>query len=372
VGRLFWKFFAVFWLAQVVSSVGVGVTIWLLRPDHPRQVTSAQGEATAAGPARPGAEQPRVPPPRPAPHRRLPLPPPLMPLIAGAFVSLLFAALLAWYFAQPIRSLRGAFDAVAGGDLGRRVAGEMSVRKDELADLGRDFDRMAERLQALIESQRRLLHDVSHELRSPLARLQAAGDLMTQQPERAAELVDRIRRETERMDRLVGELLTLARLDAGMIGETAVEFDLREMLDDIAEDARFEAQAKACAVALQAPDGVMVRGHRELLHRALENVVRNAVKYAPAGTAIEITASVDSYHSRVTVEVSDRGPGVPDAHLASIFEPFFRARSADGTSGYGLGLALTRRVIIAHGGAIAAANRNEDGLQVSIRLPTAA
>ena len=173
MGRLFWKFFLIFWLAQLVTSIGVGVAIWLEHPVH-----GAAGGMFAGGappPPPPGVD----PALRPPPPQHGWLPPPL-PILAGSVVSLLFAALLAWYFARPIRNLRAAFESVAGGKLETRIGASMGRRKDELADLGQDFDHMAARLQALLDTQRRLLHDVSHELRSPLARLQAAADLMRQ------------------------------------------------------------------------------------------------------------------------------------------------------------------------------------------------
>lgn len=392
MGRLFWKFFAFFWLAQLVTSIGVGVTIWLLRPDHhhgPMAARSAASTTTGTGmpdrnagsdPPPAPAAGPDMPPPAdmgagmppPPPRPRLPLPPPVMPLVAGAFVSLLFAALIAWYFSKPIRSLRAAFDDLAEGKLARRVGEEMGGRKDELAELGKHFDRMAGQLEGLVDSQRRLLHDVSHELRSPLARLQAAGDLMQQQPERANELMERIRRETERMDRLVGELLTLARLDSRTIGERMEAVDLREVLTDIRNDAQFEAQGKPCTVTLDAPDAVMATGHRALLHHALENVIRNALKHAPSQSDVGIALRQERDAQRAVISVRDEGPGVPESELAAIFEPFYRSTNAIGTAGYGLGLALTRRVLAAHGGEVRACNRPSGGLQVDLIIPTAA
>jgi signal transduction histidine kinase len=361
MGRLFWKFFLIFWLAQVVTSIGVGVAIWL---EHPARGTPT--EMFPGGPPPPPGFNPadRPPPPRPGPL------PPLLPLFAGSVVSLLFAALLAWYFARPIRNLRAAFEAVAGGKLETRIGNSMGQRKDELADLGQDFDHMAGRLQTLLDAQRRLLHDVSHELRSPLARLQAAADLMRQQPERAAEFIERIERDTARMDTLVGELLTLARLDAGINGKLDEEVDLREVIADIADDARIEADAKGCTVEVGAGDTALTRGSHELLQRAIENVVRNAVRHSPPGGRVVLAAHAVDGMLRVTV--ADDGPGVFDADLGAIFDPFFRSGSAHATSGYGLGLAITRRVIEAHGGRVAATNRPGGGLLVTLELPAAA
>jgi signal transduction histidine kinase len=376
MGRLFWKFFLIFWLAQVVTSVGVGVAMWLEHPQGGRGPGLFGGGPPPPQFGGPDGRPPpefaaaqRPPPPSPGgpPPSRLPLP--LVPLLAGSLVSLLFAALLAWYFSKPIRSLRAAFEAVAGGKLETRIGKSMGRRNDELADLGSDFDHMADRLQNLLDAQRRLLHDVSHELRSPLARLQAAADLMRQQPERGAEFVARIERDTARMDTLVGELLTLARLDAGMTGKLDEEVDLREAVADIADDARFEADAKRCTIDVDLNGPVLAHGSRELLYRAVENVLRNAVRHTADGSRIEIAAhTVDG---RLRVTVADRGPGVFDGDLAAIFEPFFRSGPGAPSAGYGLGLAITRRVVSAHGGKVFAANRADGGLLVTLDLPAA-
>lgn len=475
MGRLFWKFFFFFWLAQLTAGLGVGLTFWLkdrahegapagvdlsppavfdvnaaaatlrhggvaalralldeqrrlpgppvfaldeqgrelfgrpVAPETQARVLRLAGAAAPAegphGPVRrgvaravaadgsayvlfaPPSAQPGPPgapsfaPPGPPPHPddgdarpppRSPLPFPPIPLLAGALVSLLFAALLAWYFAKPIRSLRTAFAGAADGRLGQRLAPEMGGRRDELADLGRDFDRMAARLKSLMDGQRRLLHDVSHELRSPLARLQAAIGLLRQQPERGADLLARIERESVRMERLVSELLALSRLEAGMAGRLDEAVDLRELLDALVEDARFEAQAAARRVDYVAPEAaapLAIRGNAELLHRALENVVRNALKHSPEGGRVSVELASEAARAGYRIRVADGGAGVPEAELQAIFAPFYR--SADGTAadGYGLGLAITQRVVALHGGCIEAANRPGGGLCVSVFLP---
>jgi signal transduction histidine kinase len=304
-------------------------------------------------------------------HRKDGFFPPLLPIFAGSVVSLIFAALLAWYFARPIRNLRTAFDAVANGKLETRIGMEMDGRKDELADLGHDFDRMASRLQSLMEAQRRLLHDVSHELRSPLARLQAATDLMQQQPERAAEFIARIERDTGRINTLVGELLTLARLDSGMAGRMEEAVDMRELIEHIVHDARFEAESKQCAVDISLPEHIAIKGNHELLFRALENVVRNAVLHSPAGKRIAVTVTRDA-SKQWLISVADEGSGVLPSELESIFAPFFRSQRGSAAHGYGLGLAITQRVVQAHGGMVVAENRPEGGLMVTITLPAIA
>lgn len=370
MGRLFWKFFLIFWLAQVITSFGVGLAIW---GEHTRSVSRLHG-ASPAPPAEPFSPPPPGPPALRAESdvvmtlaRQEGIFPPLLPILAGSVVSLVFAALLAWYFARPIRNLREAFEAVASGRLDTRIGLSMEGWEDELSDLGEDFDRMACRLQKLMESKRRLLHDISHELRSPLARVQAAVDLMQQQPERAPEFVSHLERDAERIDRLVGELLMLERLDSGMAGRMDETVDLYDLLDHIAGDARFEAQSRQCSVDLDASGPACVKGSQELLFRALENVVRNAVLHSPSGGHVEIT--VRWWAGQWVVIVSDEGPGVPEAELETIFEPFTRGKPNSSYTGYGLGLAITRRVVEAHGGSVTAANRVGRGLRMTIALP---
>ena len=289
-----------------------------------------------------------------------------LPIAAAMLASFLFAALLAWYFSRPIRALRGAFEAAAAGDLAPKFGKPtMAVAGDELAELGHDFDRMSAQLRTLMEGQRRLLHDVSHELRSPLARLQAAIGLAHQQPDKIQASLERIERESVRMDRLVGELLTLSRLEAASTLPTTEPVDLVEMVDQIADDARFEAGAH---IDVDAPEPVTVRGAPDLLWSAVENIVRNAVKHGGAGGMVEVALHPE--RGLVHIEVLDRGPGIAEEHLGEIFEPFFRSNpTQNNVDGHGLGLAIAKRVIETHGGRIAAANRNGGGLRVTITLP---
>ncbi len=277
--------------------------------------------------------------------------------------------LLAWYFARPIRNLRQAFVSVANGHMDTRIGVSMGNRQDELADLGRGFDNMAERLQGLVEGQQRLLHDVSHELRSPLARLQAAMDLLQQQPDRAEYFIERMERESERMDRLVGELLTLARLDAGMLEKQTIVFELNEVIDAISEDAAFEAETRQCHVAVEMPQTLIVEGNPDLLHRAIENIVRNALRHSPEGGVVTLSVTSDPESGWLSVVVTDQGEGVPEVEIKSIFEPFFRSAQADSFTGYGLGMAITRRIVHAHRGRVSAKNSQVGGLIVTIELP---
>ena len=305
-----------------------------------------------------------------------------IPLAAAIAASLLFAFLLAWYFARPIRDLRQAFEAASHGDLAPRFQAG-GKRGDELTDLGRDFDRMTGRLRSLMDSQTRLLHDVSHELRSPLARLQAAIGLAHQQPDKMAASMRRIERESERMDKLIGELLTLSRLEAdagraeqrpaGAAHPHSEHICIADLVHDIVADARYEAGARQVAIDV-AGDGAsleaIVTGQPELLARAVENVVRNAVKHSPDGGAVQVEIALQDEGRQLRIGVLDRGPGVPRADLSRIFEPFFRASNTEhSTDGHGLGLAIARHVIGAHGGRIAASLRNGGGLCVDMLLP---
>lgn len=375
MGRLFWKFFGFIWLAQFAAVLGTGALFWV-----ERQQFSAPAAVDRNMPPPDFADHPppheftdRPPLPgfargMPPPGGRRPgVPLPLLPLVAGLLASLLCAAGLAWYFAKPIRQLRQAFDAAANGNLDVRVSPAMGGRRDELADLGKGFDRMTAQLQGVIEGQQRLLHDVSHEMRSPLARLQAAIGLARQQPARIEDFLQRIECEGDRMDQLIGELLTLSRFEAGVTGELE-PVDIGELLATIAEDARFEGGARQISIAYSPGPSVEVRANAELLHRAIENVVRNAISHSPDGGSVRLAASCPAAGS-VHITIADQGPGVPEGELEAIFQPFFRGEGSTFGSGHGLGLAIARRAIIASGGRIYAKKADREGLSVDIELP---
>lgn len=358
MGRLFWKFFFFIWLAQLTTVLGTSAVFW-----WKHQQEEARWQAAGVQPDQ--EARPRHTPP---PHRHRP-PVPVEPLAAGFLASLVFAALLARHFSTPIRKLRSAFDAAAGGDLDVRVGSAMGQRRDELTELGQEFDRMATQLQALVDGQRRLLHDVSHELRSPLARLQAAIDLARQQPAKLEASMERVEKESVRIDRLLGELLTLSRLEAGMAGRPSEEVEVGELLAGIVADARFEAGARDVAVELEEDGDAVVDGDGELLHRAIENVVRNAVRFSPPGGEVRVSTRMDAAVGELRVVVDDRGPGVPEADLEAIFLPFYRGSRAKDNDGHGLGLALAKRVVESAGGRIGGANRAEGGFRMEIALP---
>jgi two-component system OmpR family sensor kinase len=282
--------------------------------------------------------------------------------------SFLFSLAFAWYLGRPVHHLRQASRRLAEGALDTRVTPHLGNRRDEIADLGQDFDYMAAHLQTLMNAQKQLLHDVSHELRSPLARLRLAIGLFQQQPDKFNLTLERIEREVERLDQLLGEILHLSRLEADIKTTQKENVDLKELLDQIVHDANFEAQSKDCQVNLQMEGEITLNGYIELLHRAFENVIRNAVKYADNKTTVDVVLTSDQTH--IVLQVCDSGPGVPEGNLESIFLPFYRiTNDASSVNGFGLGLAIAYRAVKAHGGLITAYNRPEGGLCVEIKLP---
>ena len=287
--------------------------------------------------------------------------------------SLIFSASLAAYVTWPIDRLRRGFNDLAQGRLGARLAPGMGRRRDEVADVAKDFDAMAERLQQLVASRDRLLHDVSHELRSPLARMSVAMGLARQNPERAPEVLERIEGEGARLNAIVGDLLSLSRAEAGA-AEADVYFDIAALLEVICADARFEAEPRQVGVELSidealgdAANAPLVAGAPELIRRALENVIRNALRFSPTGGTVKVDSGLRN--GRIIVEVRDQGPGVDAALRASMFDPF--VKGAEDSSGAGLGLAIARRALAAHGGQVEAIAPEDGGLLVRITLPPA-
>ncbi|HEY2417504.1 MAG TPA: ATP-binding protein [Steroidobacteraceae bacterium] len=294
---------------------------------------------------------------------------PIVAVIVTLLVSTVVCFLLARYLSDPIRHLRAATRSIADGDLNVRVSSLMGRRRDELAMLALDFDVMAERLRALLESQRELLRDVSHELRSPLARLQIALGLARRPQANLEQEFDRIERETGRLDELIGEILSLSRLDDPVRAVVAEPVNLGELLETMLENSRLEADARAITLTLEPSPNLMVDGDRELIDRAIENVLRNAVRFSPDAGVVEL--AVEQRDQQAVVSIRDQGPGVPPELLERIFEPFFcvaQARDRD-SSGYGIGLAITARVAALHGGSVSARNDARGGLSVEFSLP---
>lgn len=268
------------------------------------------------------------------------------------------------YLATPLRQLRQSVGRFGGGDLSHRVR---SSRKDELGDLAREFDCMADRIETLLSAERRLLQDISHELRSPLSRLVFAVELARTSDDREPAFA-RIKKEVSRLSGLVGELLEMTRAESDPSTRSLEQFDVAELAKAVADDCALEAQQKGCRIECQCDQGLDFWGDRELLRRAVENVLRNAIRYSPEGSVV--SAAVFNTGGWRIIRIRDHGPGVPEGMLEQIFQPFFRVdsdRSRD-SGGTGLGLSIAERAVRLHLGEIKARNA-APGLEVEIRLP---
>lgn len=277
---------------------------------------------------------------------------------------------LARYLSSPLGKLRMATQKLAGGDLQTRVANRVGRRRDEFASLARDFDVMAERIESLITSQQRLTQDISHELRSPLARMNVALEIARQKSNTESEpMLARIETESTRLNEMISRILMLAKLESGADDYEQRRIDLSEIVKDVAADADFEAQAKGKFVEVSSADKCIVMGSENLLRSAIENVLRNAVRYTADKTVVDV--SLLSENGRAVLKVSDHGGGVPEAELANLFRPFYRVGEdrTRKTGGIGLGLAIAERAVKAHKGTIIAKNYN-GGLMIEIGLET--
>jgi two-component system sensor histidine kinase CpxA len=286
-------------------------------------------------------------------------------LVVGAAVSLI----LARFIVVPVRRLQSAEQKVAAGDMSVRVAHTVGKRTDDIARLARDFDVMTERVDTLMQSQQRLMRDVSHELRSPLARLQALLSIARQKADAEnTEQIDRMESELERLDELIGEILAFSRLAAQ---ETLARHptDIVDLVQNIVDDAIIEAQTASKQIHLQGPERCVIDLDSGLIQSAVENVIRNALRYTAQGIAADVVIAEET--QRVRIVVDDRGPGIPEEAIDKIFEPFYRvegSKSIHAGSG-GIGLAIAKRSIELHGGTITARNREEGGLRIEIVLP---
>lgn len=291
-----------------------------------------------------------------------------------AFMAGLVCFWLARYITAPIRQLSAATHRLAAGHLGARVDGSATQRKDEVADLGRDFNHMAEQIESLMSSQRRLIRDISHELRSPLARLGVALGLARRNanPQSIAAL-NRIELEAERLNGLIGSLLRLARLESGEALMEQSPVDLDALVRHIVADADFEARGRNRFVRITASEPCIITGNREVLGSAIENVVRNAVGYTKEGTDVEVSLFTSGNGSarQAIIRVRDHGRGVPVERLADIFVPFYRVADARERSsgGTGLGLSIAERAVHLHGGIAKAENSPEGGLIIDLQFP---
>ncbi|RLM22640.1 histidine kinase [Brenneria alni] len=285
----------------------------------------------------------------------------------GGLGGLLFSWLLAWNLTRPLNQLRGGFGRVAQGDLAVRLLPVMRKRHDEISEVARDFDSMVERLDILVSTREQLLHDVSHELRSPLARLQLAIGLARQNTDNTESSLLRIEREAARMDKMIGELLALSRTQDSGVDEEY--FDLLGLVTAVVNDARYEAQVPGIEILLQADESIdhTVKGNAELMRRAIDNIIRNALRFS--SHAQQVCVSLIGNEHEWTIRVVDQGPGVEKSKLSSIFDPFIRIESPLSGKGYGLGLAIARKVVQAHGGRIEAENGAQGGLIICLCLP---
>jgi len=297
-----------------------------------------------------------------------------LPAVAAATlaIALLVSTVICFFLTRhlvgPIDRLRQATREVAAGNLSVRMLPRIKGRQDDLALLAADFDTMAERVQRLLESKQQLLRDVSHELRSPLTRLQLALSLARREDGGVERQLTRIECEADRLEHLIARILKLVRLERPASAFQSVPVDVGTLLGLIAQDVTIEAEARSSTVSVHTDPGLEVAGDPELLRSAFENVIRNAVRYAPSGSAVLVTAARRDW---IEISVRDHGPGVPEKDLKLIFEPFYRVDAARdrAVGGEGLGLAIAARALAVHGGSIEARNAPEGGLEVAMRLP---
>lgn len=293
----------------------------------------------------------------------------LFQILAVVLVGGLVCYALARYLTIPITKLRGAAQLLAEGNFETRVSDKIGNRRDEVALLAKDFDEMAGRIEILINSEKRLTQDISHELRSPLARINVALELARSKsnPE-TLPMLDRLESESKRLNNLISELLTISKLETGSVAFEMFEINLTKLVTEIVSDAHFEATALSRGVELTGADRVSVKGNEPLLRRAIENVLRNATRYTPEGTNVNVSLKSDLHVA--TLEIRDFGSGVPEEELDKLFRPFYRlSESRDRKSGgVGLGLAIAERAVNSHDGSIAAVNTGK-GLSVTITLP---
>jgi two-component system, OmpR family, sensor histidine kinase CpxA len=291
---------------------------------------------------------------------------------APLLVSGLICYLLTRHLTVPVLRVREASQHLAAGDLSTRAASGMERRRDELGSLVREFNAMAARIEELVSRQRQLIYEISHELRSPLARLAVALDLGRQRKGNDPAF-DHIEQDIERLNEMIERLLTIARLDVCAPPVAMTRLDLTALVSQIANSAEFELQEHKGTMCLSSGGDYFVQGNAELLHSALENVVRNAVRYTGSGNAVDVRLEPAGTPNIVRIVVRDYGHGVPESELVKIFQPFYRVaddrnRESGGT---GLGLAIADRVVRSHNGTISARNATPHGLEVEIRLPLA-
>jgi signal transduction histidine kinase len=290
-------------------------------------------------------------------------------------LSLLFIGIIGWWVARsvarPVEAISRATRRMASGELSARVGHQDDRAHDELAALARDFDTMAERIEALVAHDRSVLQDLSHELRSPLARLHLILDLAQRSTDadEAAGYFQQAEQEIARLDSMTGEMLALSRLEGGIPGVNREPVDVVALLRESVRRAELEAQARDITMTLSTAGSITVSASELLLERAFDNLIANAIKFSPRGGQVELILQVQG--GQVELAIRDHGPGVPAAELESLFRPLFRGSNAARADGHGLGLAIVQRVVRAHGGDIHANNAEGGGLIVHLHLPLA-
>jgi two-component system sensor histidine kinase CpxA len=338
------------WNVPVISASGKQYVFLLSRPHVPRNISWYQDLLHFSFPQLPVA------------------------IVIGGLTTFVLVLL----FTRPVVRLRKTARELAMGKLNARVVWPYWQARifagDEIDALIRDFNHMAERLESLVDAQKLLLRDVSHELRSPLARLSVALELAREDADPVTTPhLDRIERETGRLNLLIGQLLTLSSMEALEKVENLKPLSLNRLIERIIPDAEYEARQRQCSVAFHADDQCSILGNEELLYRALENVVRNAIRFTDSGTEVEIRLKRTGPRGsrKAQIEVNDRGPGIPENELQSIFRPFYRvdhARSPN-TGGFGVGLAIAERAVRLHKAELAAFNRKGGGATITINIP---
>ncbi len=375
MGRLFWKLFAAFFLALISTVITVGnIVQWEIRQTQPtfsylNKITSTQlFQSSQSSLPSLSPEAPNVLAPQELNYVDLLIHFPTSALIFCIVSCLVFSSVLAWAISHPIKLLLEHLRRAAEGDLQARVSPMIGASHDEFSDLGEAFDFMATRLNNMIKSQSNMLHHVSHELRSPLARIQMAIGLVMQNPKKMESFLQRVELEALRMEKMIAELLEIFRLESGMQKLTKVDVDINGLLRSIISDVRYE-KLEANIVLKMPGKSLMFSAQMELLHRAIENVIRNAVKYGPVDGIVTVQLALNDRADTVILEVIDEGGGVAAEELEQIFKPFVRGRGTTQIEGHGIGLAMTKHIVEAHGGEVSAINLNPTGFMVKMQFP---
>lgn len=368
MGRLFWKLFIAIFLALLSTDIIVGnIVEW--EAQHAKLAITPTIVATLPTPDNHHALSSNQESARQEPDSE-----PFFSLSYVVFFfsiisSALFAGILSWSVSHPIKLLLEHLKSAADGDLLARVSPKITASHDEFSELGAAFDLMALRLNNMIKSQSKMLHHVSHELRSPLARIQMAVGLVMQNPKKMQSSLQRVELEAVRMERMISELLEIFRFESGMQKLQKTTVDLKALLTGIVGDVLFEKREAKLNLLLPA-NPVTIEGQLELLQRAFDNVIRNAVKYGPEQGVVTIELQHSDRTGEVIIEVQDQGQGVEPQELDEIFRPFVRGRRASQVEGHGIGLAMTKHIVEAHGGFVNATNLSPLGFMIRIHLPS--